>query len=671
MLLVPQAVQCYGVARPLPCSQSVNGCPSVPSAFIGASSRRLSAVGAPPVVPGASALKPALLRQDAGAVLPHVQPAPGVPSQCLMANSQSSGSAPPRLRPSPRRLHRSNLAATRPALALDGSAPLSVSPSPQLSSRHAACTTGAPSMQDPSPPPSPQGLLQHQPRHTCGDTHVTPLVEGPAQTTSPRRLQPTSNPSNAASSGECLKLPSPHPSPQLSCRRSLATPHLLPTSDGLAQPSLQASPKTTSHALSTSCLPSAQEATACDCTQQQSPHGSPLPSFRHTLSAVHLARPSEAPPTASPQHPMPKSYQRALSTSRISKEPEGVKTPVAQASPPVISRITWTQPQLASAWQYKLPRSQQPSPSPQRSRRIILGQPQYKGTVRYASPSPRQTPLVRMSSIPLLQRTSRESHATVHGASLIVPGTSLPTSPHQSPRTPHPVAPAYVSRLLSPQKLRRASYVWTPASTAVSNRLALPPQFRCNPHPPCGCSSHSNLSAALGSGGVQGQTSVSQGPSSSSRVSEELSEMIAARFRQQLSSEADVTMDPTLAFSMTSKAPPSTSVAYDWASDPTVQLPDQSQLHPGSSVRDSALLSRPDSVGSDAASCCEVPPRRRRWSNERCGSAVIAPSKAPHQGDEDTGDDELILSSTCLGLQQKLSVLHKEESLRGIPPLRL
>jgi len=74
------------------------------------------------------------------------------------------------------------------------------------------------------------------------------------------------------------------------------------------------------------------------------------------------------------------------------------------------------------------------------------------------------------------------------------------------------------------------------------------------------------------------------------------------------------------------------------------------------------------------ASIGELPFRRRRWSNDdeqrRCAPTafVSGAAKAPPQEAVEgvTGKDELSLSNTCLGLQQKLACLITEEGVRSV-----
>jgi len=74
------------------------------------------------------------------------------------------------------------------------------------------------------------------------------------------------------------------------------------------------------------------------------------------------------------------------------------------------------------------------------------------------------------------------------------------------------------------------------------------------------------------------------------------------------------------------------------------------------------------------ASIGELPFRRRRWSNDdeqrRCAPSafVAAAAKAPAQEPSEGvgGKDELSLSNTCLGLQQKLACLINEEGARTV-----
>uniref|UniRef100_A0A7S1SBF4 Uncharacterized protein n=1 Tax=Alexandrium catenella TaxID=2925 RepID=A0A7S1SBF4_ALECA len=78
----------------------------------------------------------------------------------------------------------------------------------------------------------------------------------------------------------------------------------------------------------------------------------------------------------------------------------------------------------------------------------------------------------------------------------------------------------------------------------------------------------------------------------------------------------------------------------------------------------------PEAAAGDGPSCFspELPFRRRRWSNVKCSSSVLAPVRPPPQ-DEDSAHDELLLSNTCIGLQNKLGTMRSED--RFVPPLRL
>lgn len=532
--------------------------------------------------------------------------------------------------------------AVQPGGAYDGSGSIRVS-RPVVSRCTSAATRCPSPSQDDSPTESPR-------RHVDGGTRLAPRIESILQPSPQLPVQQNSSGAHLASTGESV-MPSPQQSPKASFRQSASAAQLACSVEGSAQASPHPSPNVPfRQTASATCLASTGDG-GC---RQPSPHTSPLLSYRNASSATHLG---EGVVPASVQPSPQVSYRRTRSTARLPTKGDGLLS--SHSTSQIVPRIVLAAPVVASTQQTsRSPSTQRQSNQP--SPRIVFHSSPHSSAVFAPSPG-RRSQAIRMSSIPLTARAAIDPVLT--GPSRILQGVSVTVSPCQSPR------------LSSPHRVQRPSVVWAAASTAPpSSKSASPPRLKHVKQVPSFHFAHWKFGAAAGLQHPQGQRSLSRGPRLSGVVlqADELLERAAAWGMKKTSFEDDVRPEPLSPVLTAAMLSPMTVPIVDAWGDPLFQASANATRAPSAdSRRDASALDKPEGIPPEMTLNYDIPPRRRRWSNEdeqrRCAPGVIAPVKAPPQACEDINNDELSLSNTCLGLQQKLASLMSEEALRGGP----